>query len=213
MRFPHRCRSSSHEPRPRLASTRALLAFVLGLAGASCGDANAPPGPVIGPPGVIPLTPIELTTYDGSGQVVHPDVLANLGGSGGYWLAITPYPQGDAEHENPSFYQSGSGSGSGLTWQVPEGLLNPVAKPAAGHFSDPDLVHDPVSGELAKGRVTIPLEIRERLGLLPHTEVEFDIKGDTVVLKKREPLPWEAGFLAGKCFLGYRGRGGLHTWQ
>jgi hypothetical protein len=144
MRFLHRCRSSSHEPRPRPASTRALLVFVLGLAGASCGDANAPPGPVIEPPGVIPLTAIELTTYDGSGQVVHPDILANLGGSGGYWLAITPYPQGDAKHENPSFYQSGSG----LTWTVPEGLLNPIAKPAAGHFSDPDLVRDPVSGEL-----------------------------------------------------------------
>ena len=25
----------------------------------------------------------------------------------------------------------------------------------------------------------------------------------------REPLPWEAGFLAGKCFLAYRQRGGL----
>ena len=37
-----------------------------------------------------------------------------------------------------------------------------------------------------KGQVTIPLEIRERLGLLPQTEVEFDIKGDTVVLKKAQ---------------------------
>ena len=35
-----------------------------------------------------------------------------------------------------------------------------------------------------KGQVTIPVEIREQLGLLPHTEVEFDIKGDAVVLKK-----------------------------
>jgi predicted nucleic acid-binding protein len=25
---------------------------------------------------------------------------------------------------------------------------------------------------------------------------------------RREPLPWEAGFLAGKCFLRYRKRGG-----
>jgi hypothetical protein len=25
---------------------------------------------------------------------------------------------------------------------------------------------------------------------------------------EREPLPWEAGFLAGKCFLNYRRRGG-----
>ena len=27
-------------------------------------------------------------------------------------------------------------------------------------------------------------------------------------LYRREPLPWEAGFLAGKCFLAYRRRGG-----
>ncbi|HTE44076.1 MAG TPA: AbrB/MazE/SpoVT family DNA-binding domain-containing protein [Gemmatimonadaceae bacterium] len=37
-----------------------------------------------------------------------------------------------------------------------------------------------------KGQVTIPLEIRERLGLLPQTEVEFDVKGDTVVLTKAQ---------------------------
>ncbi len=28
---------------------------------------------------------------------------------------------------------------------------------------------------------------------------------------QREPLPWEAGFLAGKCFLRYRRRGGART--
>ena len=27
----------------------------------------------------------------------------------------------------------------------------------------------------------------------------------------REPLPWEAGFLAGKCFLDYRRRGGVRN--
>jgi len=30
-------------------------------------------------------------------------------------------------------------------------------------------------------------------------------------LYQREPLPWEAGFLAGKSFLRYRRRGGLRT--
>lgn len=35
-----------------------------------------------------------------------------------------------------------------------------------------------------KGQVTIPAEIRERLGLLPNTEVEFAIRGDVAVLKK-----------------------------
>src|SRR3954466_4839095 len=35
-----------------------------------------------------------------------------------------------------------------------------------------------------KGQVTIPLAVRERLGVLPHTEVEFTIRGDTAVLTK-----------------------------
>lgn len=30
-------------------------------------------------------------------------------------------------------------------------------------------------------------------------------------LYQREPLPWEAGFLAGKCFVQYRRRGGLRS--
>ncbi len=30
----------------------------------------------------------------------------------------------------------------------------------------------------SKGQVTIPLEIRSRLGLLPHTQVEFELAGD-----------------------------------
>lgn len=36
----------------------------------------------------------------------------------------------------------------------------------------------------SKGQVTIPVEIRERLGILPNTEVEFDVVGDTVVMRK-----------------------------
>jgi hypothetical protein len=32
-----------------------------------------------------------------------------------------------------------------------------------------------------------------------------------VTLYHREPLPWEAGFLAGKCFLLYRRRGGARN--
>lgn len=35
-----------------------------------------------------------------------------------------------------------------------------------------------------KGQVTIPLQIRERLGLLPNTEVDFRIQGKAVVLTK-----------------------------
>ena len=36
----------------------------------------------------------------------------------------------------------------------------------------------------SKGQVTIPLEIRERLGLLAHTEVEFEIDGDAVKVRR-----------------------------
>lgn len=34
----------------------------------------------------------------------------------------------------------------------------------------------------SKGQVTIPIEIRERFGLLPDSEVEFVVDGDTVRL-------------------------------
>lgn len=37
----------------------------------------------------------------------------------------------------------------------------------------------------SKGQVTIPQAIREQLGLLPHAEVEFDIVGDSVRIRKK----------------------------
>lgn len=36
----------------------------------------------------------------------------------------------------------------------------------------------------AKGQVTIPIELREALGLLPDTEVEFERAGDSVRIRK-----------------------------
>ena len=36
----------------------------------------------------------------------------------------------------------------------------------------------------SKGQVTIPAEIREKAGLLPHTEVEFQFDGETVRIVK-----------------------------
>jgi AbrB family looped-hinge helix DNA binding protein len=35
-----------------------------------------------------------------------------------------------------------------------------------------------------KGQVTIPLEIREKLGLLPNTEVTFEIDGNSARIRK-----------------------------
>jgi AbrB family looped-hinge helix DNA binding protein len=37
-----------------------------------------------------------------------------------------------------------------------------------------------------KGQVTIPQDIRERLGILPHSEVEFDVVGDSVRIRKKK---------------------------
>ncbi|MBI2799421.1 MAG: AbrB/MazE/SpoVT family DNA-binding domain-containing protein [Gammaproteobacteria bacterium] len=36
----------------------------------------------------------------------------------------------------------------------------------------------------SKGQVTIPVEIRERLGLLPNCEVEFVVEGSALRLRK-----------------------------
>ncbi len=39
-------------------------------------------------------------------------------------------------------------------------------------------------GITTKGQVTIPQEIRNKLGLLPYTKVEFQIVGDVVQIRK-----------------------------
>ena len=36
----------------------------------------------------------------------------------------------------------------------------------------------------SKGQVTIPIEVRDMLGILPHTEVDFEVHGNTVRLVK-----------------------------
>jgi len=38
----------------------------------------------------------------------------------------------------------------------------------------------------SKGQVTIPQEIRNRLGLLPHTRVEFELAGDHARIRKAD---------------------------
>ena len=36
----------------------------------------------------------------------------------------------------------------------------------------------------SKGQVTIPIELRERLGLVPEAEVEFELDGDGLRIRK-----------------------------
>ena len=92
------------------------------------------------------VQPLVLSTYEGSGQTVHPDFVA----TGGEWtrsadyLFITPYPNGNATFENPSIYDSPDL----LRWTVPLGATNPIAPPTAGYNSDPDAVFVPERNEL-----------------------------------------------------------------
>ena len=77
---------------------------------------------------------------------MHPDFVATPSGAFGhpFHLAITPYPYSNPAFENPSFFESDRRS----SWALPDGGPNPVAEPALGYLSDPDLVWVPESGEL-----------------------------------------------------------------
>lgn len=120
-----------------LTSSRAALA-VFAIA---CADAAGPTK--------VPLSSVHLLaleTFDGSGQAVHPDaaITPSVWGGSDAELFATPYPNGDASKENPSLYTRRSS----LDWFVPEGVMNPIARPDAGYLSDPDHVFNPETNEL-----------------------------------------------------------------
>ena len=72
-----------------------------------------------------------LDTFDGSGQAVHPDMAFF---EGQYWLAVTPYPYGMEDYENPCIYQ-----GNGLSdLLAPDGpiAIQHIHKRGV-HLSDP----------------------------------------------------------------------------
>ena len=41
----------------------------------------------------------------------------------------------------------------------------------------------------SKGQVTIPFAIRKRAGFLPDSEVEFELRGNTVILRRAAKAP------------------------
>lgn len=107
------------------------------------------------PPYAIPTsapynvpTIIALPTYDGSGQVVHPDVVDMRRDWNGYrfWMAMTPYPYSDDTKEDPSILASNDA----FTWVVPPGLTNPIHPwPGTGLWNaDTDLSYDPDTDEM-----------------------------------------------------------------
>ena len=71
-----------------------------------------------------PTAELEMPTHDGAGQTCHPSVLYFPNGWNGwkYWMAHTPYPNFQEAHEDPNIAVSNDGT----TWQVPEGLTNPL---------------------------------------------------------------------------------------
>ena len=89
---------------------------------------------------------LTLATFDGSGQLVHPDVARVPRGwaPARRFLAVTPYPNGDVSRELPSVYQSGDPS----EWSAPDGVTNPIVRPWRGYLSDPDLLFEPTRREL-----------------------------------------------------------------
>jgi AbrB family looped-hinge helix DNA binding protein len=55
----------------------------------------------------------------------------------------------------------------------------------------------------SKGQVTIPVAIREKAGLLPGTEVEFECEGDTVrMVRSKAPKGETRGQRAVRLLLG-----------
>ncbi len=85
---------------------------------------------------------LSLPTYDGTGEVVHPDVLFSPGAEWPFLMAMTPYARTRGELENPSLLVSEDGL------RFLEGPTdNPiVGPPPVDHNNDPDLVFDEERG-------------------------------------------------------------------
>lgn len=79
-------------------------------------------------------------SYDGSGQAMHPDVIDFKTSWNGYryWMAETPFTDGDSSKENPSVVASNDG----VNWIDPG--TNPLVPiPVVGGFySDPELLYN-----------------------------------------------------------------------
>lgn len=96
-------------------------------------------------------SPLITPTHDGSGQATHPCVIDfllehNMQTWAGYryWMVMTPYPNATNAHEDPNILASHDG----LTWVVPNGMVNPLDDAVAGYNSDPDMVYNPDTDEL-----------------------------------------------------------------
>lgn len=139
--------------------------LVVGLnsAGAIASTPPPDPDPDPGPPddttpyAMPTAAPYNAPTYaitptpDGTGSVVHPDVIdfAQIGAGDPwrgfrYWMGVTPYYLANADKEDPCVLASHDG----FTWQVPPGGTNPIDQNTVGSNSDTDIVYDPDADRL-----------------------------------------------------------------
>jgi len=98
---------------------------------------------------IVEPTMIDVPTYDGSGQAVHPDVVLFPKAWNGakYWLTMTPYAASNQTLENPSILRSDDGE----HLSNPVGLTNPVVpapRNPKNYNSDPELLYESQTGRL-----------------------------------------------------------------
>lgn len=86
---------------------------------------------------------LDITTFDGGNEAMHPKALYFEEGFGGYkfWLAYSPYTDWSELVETPCI----ACSQDGVNWETPKGVTNPLDKfdsVATTFLSDPHLVYN-----------------------------------------------------------------------
>jgi len=50
-----------------------------------------------------------------------------------------------------------------------------------------------------EGQITIPLEIREQLGVSSNTELEFEVENNRLYIQKKQPIDAIATWISTRC--------------
>ncbi len=108
-------------------------------------------------------SPLAIESYvEGNDEVVHPDVLYFENGWNGYeyWMVFTPFPETQAQYENPSICVSHDG----LNWIIPSGLTNPVMTPYPESYNPNDYYHSDPDLIMSDDQSTMYIFWREHAG-------------------------------------------------
>lgn len=134
---------------------------------------------------------LDIPTYDGSNQCVHPDILFMESKVKGYRyvMSFTPYPNFNDKFENPSLVHSNNG----VDFAELVNGLNPLAKaPDYDHNDDPDIRYDLHTGKFymyyletmrPDSQNVIVLESTDFIHFTRKTALHFDLPaGDPFIL-------------------------------